>query len=256
MSTGFTKVEGLGNDFILIDSRAGVFEMDAARAAALCDRHLGIGADGVLILRPSAQAAAQLDIWNSDGSRSEMCGNGLRCAAQELFKTLGREEIRIQTLAGLHRCRPADGGLVWVELVGLSVGPSETLQVDGRSLEGRVVRLGNPHFVTFDLPLAAADTLGPALEHHPRFAPQRTNVELCAIEAGALRVRVWERGAGLTLACGTGAGAAAAAAWAAQLLPQAATQVSLPGGKVEVQPLAADRLGLLGPARAVFEGRL
>jgi diaminopimelate epimerase len=256
MRVRFTKVEGLGNDFLLVDGRASPPPLDAAKAASLCDRHFGVGADGVLVLRAAPDADALLEIWNADGSRSEMCGNGLRCAAQSLFRSLGRETVSVRTEAGLHRCDAVPGGQVSVELVGLRIEAAETIAIEGRAVTGRVVSLGNPHFVTRGLALDQAPTLGPLLEHHARFAPARTNVEFCEVQGGGLRLRVWERGAGLTLACGTGAGAAAAAAWAEGLLPRQPTRVSLPGGEVLIKPLSGDALGLVGPARTVFEGEL
>jgi diaminopimelate epimerase len=282
MIQAFTKVEGLGNDFALLDARAEAVTLDPQRAVALCDRHRGIGADGVLLIGPSKKAAARLEIWNADGSRAEMCGNGLRCAALLLLGELKTAELIIETAAGLHRCRLAGGpgswsgsqsgsfGEVWVELVGLDVGRSETLEVPGPrgepiSLSGRRVGLGNPHFVLF----GGADTnraaqLGPAIEQHRAFSPGRTNVEFCelpsqpgtATPAPALRVRVWERGAGLTQACGTGAAAAAAAAWADGHLPRERTLVELPGGTVSIDPVSKTSVGLTGAARVVFRGEI
>jgi diaminopimelate epimerase len=274
MTQAFTKVEGLSNDFVLLDARRAAVPMDAARAVALCDRHRGIGADGVLLLGPAKKAAARLEIWNADGSRAEMCGNGLRCSALLLLDELKVSEVTIETAVGLHRCRLAtpsskagSAGEVWVELVGLQVGQPETLEVLGPrgvpiSLSGRKVNVGNPHFVLF----GGADTnraaqLGPAIEQHRAFGPQRTNVEFCELPAAgpsspALRVRVWERGAGLTLACGTGAAAAAAAAWVDGHLPRERTLVELPGGTVSIDPVSETSVGLTGAARVVFRGQV
>jgi diaminopimelate epimerase len=269
MNQVFTKVEGLGNDFVLIDSRRQAATVDAPKAIRVCDRHRGVGADGILVLGPAKAAAATLEIWNADGSRAEMCGNGLRCAALLLLEELGIAEVMIETAAGAHRCRlgtGADAGEVWVELVGLQVGQSETLEVLGPrgvpiSLSGRRVKVGNPHFVLF----GGADTnraaqLGPAIEQHRLFAPQRTNVEFCELpEASvspALRVRVWERGVGLTQACGTGAAAAAVAAWTDGRLPRERTVVELPGGTVGVEPMSETSVGLIGPAKVVFRGEV
>ncbi len=275
MTQAFTKVEGLSNDFVLLDARRAPVAMDPARAVALCDRHRGIGADGVLLLGPSTKGAARLEIWNADGSQAEMCGNGLRCAALLLLKELGVSELLIETAAGVHRCRLATdsgskagvAGEVWVELVGLQIGQPETLEVLGPrgvpiSLSGRKVKVGNPHFVLFGGadPNRAAQ-LGPAIEQHRAFGTQRTNVEFCELPAAgpaspALRVRVWERGAGLTLACGTGAAAAAAAAWADGHLPRERTLVELPGGTVSIDPVSETSVGLTGAARLVFRGEV
>jgi len=275
MIQAFTKVEGLSNDFVLLDARHAPAAMDAQRAMALCDRHRGIGADGVLVLGPSKAAAARLEIWNADGSRAEMCGNGLRCAALLLLGELAVPELMIETAVGLHRCRLATGpsskvgssGEVWVELVGLVVGQTETLEVLGPrgvpiSLSGRKVNVGNPHFVLFgDADTNRAAQLGPAIEQHRAFGPQRTNVEFCELPAAgpsspALRVRVWERGVGLTQACGTGAAAAAVAAWVDGHLPREHTLVELPGGTVSVDPVSESSVGLTGAARLVFRGQV
>jgi len=277
MTQAFVKVEGLGNDFVLLDARRTPAPLDAPRAVALCDRHRGIGADGVLLLAASKKAAARLEIWNADGSRAEMCGNGLRCAALLLLNERGAPEVTVETAAGLHRCRLAGGGShassaeVWVELVGLDVGKkSETLEVPGPrgepiSLSGRRVSLGNPHFVLFGgADATRAAQLGPAIEQHRAFSPGRTNVEFCELPSQpggtapspGLRIRVWERGAGLTMACGTGAAAAAAAAWADGHLPRERTLVELPGGTVTVEPVSETAVGLTGAARIVFRGEI
>lgn len=276
MSTPFTKVEGLGNDFVLIDARVQPLVLRPEQAVALCDRHRGVGADGVLVLSPSARALAQLAIWNADGSQAEMCGNGLRCAATLLLGETQRDEILIETCAGVHRCRregSPESGSVWVELVGLSVGPPETIEVrtaEARedamplSLSGRRVSLGNPHFVVFGgADATRAAQLGPAVERHRAFAPDRINVEFCELKSGAppklpfgLKVRVWERGVGLTLACGTGAAAAAAAAWVDGHVPRGPTTVDLPGGSVRIDPVNDQALGLCGVAHRVFAGQV
>ncbi len=275
MIQAFTKVEGLSNDFVLLDARPAPIALDPARAIALCDRHRGIGADGVLVIGPSKKAAARLEIWNADGSRAEMCGNGLRCAGLLLLGELAVSELLVETAVGLHRCRLAaapgskagSSGEVWVELVGLQVGQTETLEVLGPrgvpiSLSGRKVNVGNPHFVLF----GGADTnraaqLGPAIEQHRAFGSQRTNVEFCELPAAGpsspgLRVRVWERGAGLTQACGTGAAAAAVAAWVDGHLPRERTLIELPGGTVKVEPVSESSVGLTGAARLVFRGEV
>ncbi len=256
MTVDFTKVEGLGNDFILFDGRVTQPPLDPRSVMALCDRHHGVGADGVLVLTASPLAAARLNIWNADGSTAEMCGNGLRCAGLLLLEELAAEEVLIETAVGLHRCRLAPGGEVWAELLGLAVAPSQTLTVGGHTVQGRRVTLGNPHFVLRGQTLDDLDALGPALERDAIFAPQRTNVEVYVPASQGLTVRVWERGVGLTEACGTGAAATAAAAWADGVLPAGPTRVTLPGGTLEIAPLAANRLSLQGPARCVYRGQV
>jgi len=259
MQLPFTKVEGLGNDFLLFDSRRSGKTFTPGQVEALCDRHHGAGADGVLTLLPSERAAARMRIQNADGSESEMCGNGLRCAALLLAEDGAGDSFTVETAAGVHRCRVQGDGTVWVELVGLTVPKATEVELEGQTLRGQSVSLGNPHFVILRAASPAeASTLGRALEHHPRFAPGRTNVEFVERAPGGLRVTVWERGAGLTLACGTGAAAAAVAARAAGWLSGSGPfEITLPGGEVQVD-LAPDghSAGLRGPARKVFVGQI
>ncbi len=257
MLLSFTKMEGLGNDFLLFDARQSKRNFTADQVRALCDRHHGPGADGVLTLLPSERAVTHMRIQNADGSDSEMCGNGLRCAALLLGSEAGHT-LSIETRAGVHRCRIEDG-VVWVELVGLTVPSATQVSLGGVFHHGYSVSLGNPHFVLFQATTAAeAAVLGPGLEEHPHFAPERTNVEFAERSGDGLRVRVWERGVGLTLACGTGAVAAVAAARAAGVLEGLGPfQVALPGGKVQVDLSPEGRsAGLRGPARQVFTGQV
>ena len=267
------KYHGLGNDFVVLDRRASGRDIDADTARALCDRRRGVGADGVLALLPSERAAARMVVHNSDGSIAEMCGNGLRCAAKYLLDHgTGRpERLDVETGAGVLACAPR-WGAAGVELVELSMGPARLVApnlpsgatgapfrdapVPGHpGLHGWAVSLGNPHLVLLDRPLGDAPTLGPALEVHPGF-PDRTNVEFVRVDADGLTVVVWERGCGLTQACGTGACAAAAAAMlAGRLAPDAWHRVTLPGGDLSIR-VAADLsdVRMLGPATFVFEG--
>lgn len=256
MNLRFTKVEATGNDFVLLDQRLEGLTLQPLQAIALCDRHRGVGADGVLILERSSRAQARLTIWNADGSLAEMCGNGLRSAARRLTEILSQEEVSIETAVGVHRCRRTAAQELWVELLGLRVEPAETLTLDGRSLSGRAVRLGNPHFVLHGAALDLSEILGPQIERHPRFAPERTNVEFGRVVGDRLQLRVWERGVGPTLACGTGAAAAVAAAWAEGVLERRATFVDFPGGSVRIDPLSADRVGLCGAAHEIFSGEI
>jgi diaminopimelate epimerase len=259
MSLAFTKMEGLGNDFLLFDARRTGLLLSSAQVSALCDRHHGAGADGVLTLLTSERASARMRVQNADGSDSEMCGNGLRCAALLLAEDEKAKAMTIETGAGVHQCRVEGDGTVWVELVGLTEPKAMEVDAEGQILRGQFVSLGNPHFVLQRSASAAeAATLGSALEHHSRFAPGRTNVEFVEPAPGGLRVTVWERGVGLTLACGTGAVAAVAASHAAGWLSGAGPfEVALPGGKVQVD-LGADgrSAGLRGPARKVFVGQI
>ncbi|MBI3181151.1 MAG: diaminopimelate epimerase [Myxococcales bacterium] len=265
------KYHGLGNDFVLLDRRQGGGDIGAERTRELCDRRRGIGADGVLVLLPSERAAARMVVHNADGTVAEMCGNGIRCAAKHLAdRSDGRPpELSIETGAGVLTCR-----LVYVggevSQVEVSMGPARLLapnlpsSATGRpfleqplpvaGLKGTALSLGNPHLVVCDCPLERASEVGPLLERTPGFA-ERTNVELCRASADGLEVAVWERGVGLTLACGTGACAAVAAAvHQGKLPPSAWIPVRLSGGMAEVR-VAKDlsEVELRGPATFVFE---
>ena len=260
----FLKVEGLGNDFLLVDLRRSAVALErlCERAPTLCDRRLGVGGDGLLVITPprSPGAAGTMIVVNHDGSRPEMCGNGLRCVA--LFLAGVDPVVVVDTDAGPRVCRilarSADGRSGEVEV---DMGPA--LHLGDHQIAGRdflAVSLGNPHAVTFvgldEDPEQLARELGPQIERDPRF-PGRTNVEFARLEAdGSLTLWVWERGCGITAACGTGACATVAAAARQSLVPaDAAVRVQLPGGPLQLR-LAADRVWMTGPARQVFRGTL
>ena len=277
----FHKVEGLGNDFILVDrrsdraasagpgsDRAEALLQDLRRSAAqLCDRRRGVGADGVLLIRapalPGSEAA--MIVINHDGSRPEMCGNGLRCVALYLAAELG-PDLTIETDAGPLRARcvvaEENSGEVTIAMGPAREHGAQRPEAGG----GRLfysVSTGNPHAITFvtaaEEPEALARALGPAIEVDPLY-PARTNVEFARVEDdGSITLWVWERGCGITQACGTGACATAAAAVRAGLAPAATPlRVRLPGGwlSVEVPPTADASVVMPGPARIVFAGRL
>jgi diaminopimelate epimerase len=241
----FAKVHGLGNDFILIDRRREGAPADPALAVRWCDRHHGVGADGVLTLLPPRrpEAAVRMHIYNADGSSPEMCGNGLRCVVRHVLeqKAPPRSErgLVVDTDAGLRRGWLLEDRRVRVTL-GRPVLDDHPLSVEldgvGR-FEGLRVSMGNPHFVLRPEPseplTARARRIGPLLERHPAF-PDRTNVEFIAAKDGGLEVVVFERGSGFTLACGTGAAAAAVAARAFGLVPAGPLRVQLPGGPLEI----------------------
>jgi diaminopimelate epimerase len=263
MLVSFEKVQGLGNDFVLVDARKHGSLMAADLARQLCDRHLGIGADGVLTLLPSrGDSAARLHVFNADGTVAEMCGNGLRCAARLLLEEGGSDAVRIETDAGVLRCeaRPGPGdrcATIRAEAGRPTVSPAEKLRVGRRAIRGFPVALGNPHFVIFEgTDESEWGQLGPAVERHPRFAPGKTNVEFARPTRDGLELRVWERGAGFTLACGTGACATVAAACSAGFAkPAQEVAVHLPGGTLWVE-LAPDgsQVFMRGPAERVFAG--
>jgi diaminopimelate epimerase len=258
------KYHGLGNDFVLLDRRPGGADIDAAAARALCERRRGIGADGVLVLLDAPGAEARMSVHNADGSRAEMCGNGIRCVVKHVVDHSAKrpEEVPISTDAGLRVCRVRYNGAqvadVEVEMGGARWGPWVDAPIPGHpGLRGTAVSVGNPHLVLFDRPADEPQTLGATLERHPAFR-DRTNVEWALGIPGGLEVVVWERGVGFTQACGTGACAVAAAAVrlgrarAAEWL-----SISLPGGKLEVR-VAPDfsSIRLRGPAAYSFEAVL
>jgi diaminopimelate epimerase len=272
----FRKVEGLGNDFVLLD-RLDVDETTLARDVAwvqgeakrLCDRRTGVGADGILIVGPGRRGAASMIVVNFDGSRPEMCGNGLRCVAAFVAEQRGVDALHIlgiDTDAGLRACRilAANSG---VASVSVDMGPAERLGIRrpaaGVGLAFVSISMGNPHavcFVEHEDPESFARTLGPAIERDPVFAPKKTNVEFARVEAdGSITLWVWERGVGITSACGTGACATAAAAVDLGLLaPDRPISVRLPGGalSITVPSVASEPVVMSGPARQVFSGAI
>lgn len=251
----FSKWQGLGNDFIVLDRRVGGRWPSPAEAAALCDRHFGIGADGVLVITADSRAEAGMVVFNADGSTPEMCGNGLRCVAAALAAR-GQLGSGIATGAGVLAVAQV-GDAFRVEMGPATVGDPKAVRVDAETFTGRPVSTGNPHFVLDrDAPWTDAEIrrYGPALSTHPCF-PGGVNVSFArAIRADRLDLVVWERGAGLTLACGTGACAAVAAGWASGRLA-GEVEVHLPGGAMRVGG-SSDEVWMQGPARHVFDGRL
>ncbi|HNN91069.1 MAG TPA: diaminopimelate epimerase [Pseudomonadota bacterium] len=293
MSLSFAKLHGLGNDFIVVDLRQAAevawFD-DQAVIQALCDRHLGVGADGILaVLPPSAAGAAayaRMRVRNADGSEAEMCGNGLRCVATWLYRSGAPARFVVETGAGALGCEVLDGG----SRVQVEMGPPRPLfsphhapgpwaagdrvptqlSVADTALALTLVSMGNPHAVTFvaaDAQAAPLDDaalrrlaehLGPLIERHPHF-PGRTNVEFVRQDSPrSFTTVVWERGCGITQACGTGACAVAVAACLrGDAQPGQFVQVHLPGGSLEI--CVAEDFGqvwMRGPVVHVFDGAL
>ncbi len=265
----FDKYEGLGNDFIVIDATdAEALTPDDARA--LCDRHFGIGADGVIVVAPAqtSGADARMRVVNADGSVPEMCGNGLRCAALHVARRRGlaRAELTVETDAGLRVCTVEDEdgqGTVTVDMGVVRVDGEAAIAVDGLdgAAGGRVdfflADAGNPHAITFRASTRADfERIGPQVATHPRFA-NGTNVEIATVGPTGIDVVVWERGVGPTLACGTGACATLAVAVARGLARAGVpTEVRLPGGALQIRIDAeSGRAIMRGPARHVFTGR-
>jgi diaminopimelate epimerase len=280
MTIEFTKYHGLGNDFILIDNRQSSEPiLTDVQAVQLCDRHFGIGADGVIFALPatSPDADYKMRIFNSDGSEPEMCGNGIRCLARFLadLQAPSRtpQTYQISTLAGMITPQIQGDGQVTVDMGVPRLTAAEIpttlmeedcrtilqpLEVAGRTWKVTCVNMGNPHCITFvdnvaEIPL---ETIGPQFEHHPVF-PQRTNVEFVqAIAPDYLKMRVWERGAGITLACGTGACATLVAGFITGRCERKAT-IELPGGPLLIEwSESNERIYMTGPATPVFTGKL
>jgi diaminopimelate epimerase len=274
VSEHFYKYHGLGNDFVLLDRRAGGGDIGAAATRALCDRRHGVGADGVLVLLPSQAADVRLSIHNADGSVPEMCGNGLRCVAKHVLEAAGGRPaaLAVETDAGVLTARALWGGKE-VEALEVDMGPARLIAphlpsfasatpvvgcpVPGTPFHGTAVSMGNPHLVLLDAPLEQARVWGPQLETSRGF-PERTNVEFLAQQADGLRVVVWERGVGFTLACGTGACAAlAAATLAGWVAPERYHRVELPGGVLHLRVRGdLSQVTLRGPARFVFSAEV
>ena len=253
----FTKMQGLGNDFVVLDCRSGLPEEMGRLAPALCDRRLGVGADGVLCLCWSDRADWRMRIFNADGSEAETCGNGLRCVGRWLREhgLLEGEIVQIETGAGVRRLVVPAVGSVTAEMGLPRVGEKRKIAVKDIAYTGTEVSMGNPHFVIpvgslSEVPLAE---LGPLLEQ--RF-PEGTNVELVRqVCQEQIELRVWERGCGETAACGTGACAAAAALHARGELEDWVTVV-MPGGRAEARFDRLGRAALTAPAVTVYEGEL
>jgi diaminopimelate epimerase len=260
-SLAFHKYEGLGNDFIVVESRDPE-HVSPARASRLCDRHFGIGGDGVLLVLPPDQpeADARMVVMNSDGSVPEMCGNGVRCVAVHVARSRGLRGgvVRIQTGAGIRACTVEDAvgeGLVTVDMGITRVGEERQVEVDGEHATLTMADVGNPHAVVFGVfDRGDVERLGARIAVHPAF-PGGTNVEFAHLRSGEIDLIVWERGVGITLACGTGACAAAAVACAKGFVSYAVpVVVRLPGGALRVSVEKGGHTTMRGPARHVFSG--
>lgn len=260
MAHRFTKMHGLGNDFVVIDARETPVEMTAARAAAIADRQRGIGCDQLVLLEPSTAADVRMRIFNADGSEVEACGNATRCVASLLGVP-----ATIETLGGMLNVTPADGGaevvLVeprfdWDQIPLAYPMDSRDLPLAWDELDhGAAVNVGNPHVIFFvpDTDAVPLHELGPRIETDDVF-PQKINVNVASLVGdNHLKLRVWERGVGLTQACGTGACATAVAAIRAGLV-QSPVKVSLPGGDLTIAWTQGSPIIMTGPATRVFDG--
>lgn len=272
----FTKMQGLGNDYVYVNCFAEKVENPSELAREISDRHFGVGSDGLIMINPSDKADFEMEMYNADGSRGEMCGNGIRCVAKYVYDygLTQKTSISVETLAGIKyleltvengevsRVRVDMGkpGLVPSDIPVIAQGETVVdvpIEVDGRQYRMTCVSMGNPHAVVFteqevaSLPL---EKIGPGFENHERF-PRRVNTEFVRVlDRSTVEMRVWERGSGETLACGTGACAVAVACILNGCTEDEVT-VRLPGGDLQIRwDRVRDTVFMTGPARTVFEG--
>lgn len=267
----FTKMQGIGNDYVYVNCFEETVADPAAVARFVSDRHFGIGSDGLILIGPSETADCRMDMYNMDGSRGVMCGNGVRCVGKYAFDhglvPQDRRSLTVETLAGIKTIEftaEEEKGRLVARRLTVDMGEAkltselpEPINVDGRDYSFVGISVGNPHAVYFmdsidDLSL---DRIGPSFEMHPRFQPDRVNTEFIQlVDRNHIRMRVWERGSGETWACGTGATASAAAA----ILmghTEDEVEVELRGGKLRIRlDRESGHLFMTGPAVEVFRG--
>lgn len=274
----FTKMEGLGNDYVYVNCFEECVEDPGRLARLVSDRHLGIGGDGLILIAPSDKADFSMIVYNSDGSRAEMCGNGIRCAGKYAYDhgLISGDAMTVETLAGIKTLRYISGdsreSVLMVDMGKPVIGrdnipmyralmqtlEQETVLACGEEYRFTRVSMGNPHavIVVTDTENIPVGRLGPCIECDRAF-PDRTNVEFVQlISPDSIRMRVWERGSGETRACGTGACAASVACMLAGTVDEQ-VEVQLAGGRLDIQyDRQKDTIYMTGPARAVFDGRI
>lgn len=273
----FTKMEGLGNDYIYVNCFKETVSKPEELAVQYSDRHFGIGSDGLILIQPSDVADFRMSMYNSDGSQAEMCGNGIRCVGKYVYDygLTDKQKISVETLAGVKYLELAvKNGKV--EFVTVDMGTperrasqipvaldqeqviDEPIEVDGREYRMTCISMGNPHAVVFveDVMGLPLETIGPLFEHHPLF-PKRVNTEFIeVVNESEVKMRVWERGAGETLACGTGACASTVACILNHKTKDTVT-LHLLGGDLQVRwDREQDKVYMTGPARVVFDGEI
>jgi diaminopimelate epimerase len=264
MTTEFVKMHGCGNDFVILDGRFQPLDLTPARAAAIADRHAGVGCDQVIVIQPDKSADAFMQITNPDGSQAGACGNATRCVADILMRETGRSAVTIRTISGDLPTIRRPAGLVEVDM-----GPA---RLDWRDIplaramdtvrlelpgEPAAVSMGNPHITFFvsELDAVPIREAGPRLEHDPLF-PQRANVGFAQVmDPDTIRLRVWERGAGLTLACGSGACATLVNAHRRGLTHRRAI-IIVDGGTLDIEWRDDGHVLMAGPVATVFNGRI
>ena len=264
----FRKMHGLGNDFVVIDARARAFPLDETTAHAIADRKTGIGCDQLIVIEPPRHGGADIfmRIHNADGGEVAACGNATRCIAALVMDERGSDRVVVETNAGLLEARPESAGRVSVDMGPVRLGwrdiplasEQDTLHVDlalGALADPACCNVGNPHATFFVADAMAVDlaALGPRLEHHPVF-PERANIAVAQLLGPArIRLRVWERGVGITRACGTGACAALVAAARRGLTPRKA-EIVLDGGALDIEWRADGHVVMTGPVATSFTG--
>ena len=259
----FAKMHGLGNDFVVVDARRSSATITPALARALGDRHRGVGFDQLAVIRNGAGVAAEVDFWNSDGSTAGACGNATRCVAHMLLAESNAQSLTLRTERGDLVCEVAPGGLVRVNMGApvldwAQIPLAQDVDLNALPLPGvaGAAGMGNPHcvFIVADADAVDLASEGPKYEHHPLF-PARTNVEFVQVlDRSHLRMRVWERGGMVTLACGSGACAAAVVAHRMGLA-EACVDIQLDGGTLTID-WREDGVWMTGPTAHVFDGIL
>ena len=273
----FTKMQGIGNDYVYVNCFKEKVDNPSELAIKVSDRHFGIGSDGLILIKPSQKADFMMDMYNADGSQGAMCGNGIRCVAKYVYDygLTDKEQISVETLSGIKYLdlTVADGK---VELVKVDMGEpiltakdipvladsekviDAPIQVDGKEYHITAVSMGNPHGIVYmdDVENLKIEEIGPKFENHQRF-PDRINTEFVQVlNRNTLRMRVWERGSGETLACGTGACAVTVASALNGKTDREVT-VQLLGGELKVcWDQETNHVFMTGPAKVVFDGEI
>lgn len=266
----FLKMHGLGNDFVIFDARDGALPISAAQAIKIADRRFGIGCDTIAVIGPgNAHADASVRFINADGSDSESCGNATRCIADILMDERGLARVKLMTGGGLVSCTRAPGNLITVDMGAPKLAWNEIpmaretdtakfqFALEDKNLTASAVSMGNPHCILFvgDAARAPVAGLGSLIETHPLF-PKKINVEFAQVlDKDRIRMRVWERGAGITLACGTGACATLVAATRLGLTNRK-VEMELDGGSLALEWREDGHVMMTGPATKVFTGRI
>lgn len=274
----FTKMHGLGNDYLYINNLEGKNEIGRGKIAEftryVCNRNFGIGADGIVLVKKSKIADLKMEIYNADGSQAQMCGNGIRCFGKYVYEMglLKKTKMKVETLAGIKELNlKVENGIVTEVEVNMGKAIWEDyilprgsyrkpilLQAEDLKIEGMAVSMGNPHFVVLakDVNKVNVDKYGTSLEKNPIF-PEKTNVEFIQVQGNrSIKMRVWERGSGETFACGTGACAAFAVCYEKKLVKSEVT-VFLKGGELKIRlNEKTGEIYMTGIATRVFDGRI